>query len=147
MEFSIKAETSVWVPSSSDLSRFCKQWEKHNTGLNMSRMSYLSIIIPIVFITSTATSGQVISGVNRRTNHCNGSSIKLYSASVLVAVFREVQRNINIKVSSALVEGCGCFRLNEKKNHRGRSYLANRLGKHKINLRGVKSVLKIPCSN
>ena len=99
----------------------------------------------IFMFTLPSTPGQLIFGQERRTGFCSGS-IKMVSPSREVAVFRDVEGNINMKASIVSVEGCGCYRLFEKKNYRGRSYHADRMGEHRIHLRKVKSLLKVPCS-
>eukprot|EP00092_Neocalanus_flemingeri_P051808 GFUD01060374.1.p1 GENE.GFUD01060374.1~~GFUD01060374.1.p1 ORF type:complete len:110 (-),score=18.18 GFUD01060374.1:275-604(-) len=105
-------------------------------------MTDLFLLIFVLFISSGT--GQMIVGADMTTEFCNGS-IKLYSAFGEVAVFTEVQSKMMIKAHTALVEGCGCYRLYERKNYRGRSYHANRREEHHIGLRRVKSLALVPC--
>ena len=102
-----------------------------------------SLLIFISLLFTPLTLGLVITGPSHPPL-CRGS-IKLLTQAGQVAVVREVERSVKIVVTRAVVEGCGCYQLFERRNYRGRTYHARRTGEHQVGLRKVKSVRKIPC--
>ena len=57
----------------------------------------------------------------------------------------ESQLNIKIMSTRVMLSGCGCFRLFEKRNGKGKSQLIKRQGWQKIALKTVKSITNIIC--
>ena len=55
----------------------------------------------------------------------------------------ESQLNIEIISSRVILNGCGCFRLFEKRNGKGKSQLIKRHGWQKIVIKAIKSITKI----
>ena len=53
--------------------------------------------------------------------------------------------NINYKVATIRLEGCGCFRLYQKSGARGKSQLISRRGINEVNLTRVGSIFKEKC--
>ena len=91
------------------------------------------------------THGQSIEGEENGSEKCNGLIILISSAGD-VEEFKEDHKNINFKASKAVLKGCECYRLYERKKNRGRSYYVNKIGKHSIPLRKVGSLAKVSCS-
>ena len=50
-------------------------------------------------------------------------------------------------VNWAVLQGCGCYRLFNRKNFRGRSYLADKEGLHTVDFNRIKSVQKVTCDS
>ena len=57
----------------------------------------------------------------------------------------ESQLNIEIISSRVILNGCGCFRLFEKRNGKGKSQLIKRHGWQTIVIKTIKSITKIIC--
>ena len=113
-----------------------------NTHTNMSYLHTTVLILCLAQLSQMRAS--VIEGSDRLLSQCEGQ-IKLFTDSGEVRVFREAERKTNLAVNTAVLEGCGCFRLFEKKNFRGRSYQVKNMGEHKIGLRRVRSLFKTTC--
>ena len=59
----------------------------------------------------------------------------------------ESQLNIKIMSTTVLLNGCGCFRLFEKRNGKGKSQLIKRHGWQRIVIKTIQSITKIKCDN
>merc|ERR1711936_1514504 len=87
--------------------------------------------------------GYFIDAEDTDKGECKGSLTLLNSAGDII----EIKEDTAItKVEKATVEGCGCYRLYERKNKRGRSYYINKNGEHILPLRTVGSIALAPCS-
>ena len=88
---------------------------------------------------------KTIEGPERRVGQCKGT-IRLISPCGLIQDYRKDVAHINFKAAKAVLEGCGCYRLHERKNYRGRTFTVDTQGEHKVLLRRVRSVAKVSCS-
>ena len=77
-------------------------------------------------------------------DECKGL-IRLRSSCGFVQEYRKDQRHLNFNAAKAFLEGCGCYRLYERRRHRGKSYTVDKIGEHTILLRRVRSLTKIMC--
>ena len=77
-------------------------------------------------------------------DECKGL-IRLRSSCGFVQEYREDQRHLNFNAAKAFLEGCGCYRLYERRRHQGKSYTVDKIGEHTILLRRVRSLEKIKC--
>ena len=89
--------------------------------------------------------GQAIKGKEYDIGECKGL-IQLISSAGDVEEFKENQLDIDVKATKAILKGCGCYRLYQRKDKRGRSYYVNKIGEHSIPLRKIGSLAKVPCS-
>ena len=75
---------------------------------------------------------------------CKGL-VSLISSCGFVQEFKDTEGHLNFNAAKVVLEGCGCFRLFERRGHRGKSYLVNQNGKQNVPLRRVRSMAKIKC--
>ena len=80
----------------------------------------------------------------RNEDECRGL-IRLRSSCGFVQEYSGDQRHLNFNAAKAFLEGCGCYRLYERRKHRGKSYTVDKIGDHTIFLRRVRSLEKIKC--
>ena len=80
----------------------------------------------------------------RNEDECRGL-IRLRSSCGFVQEYSGDQRHLNFNAAKAFLEGCGCYRLYERRRHRGKSYTVDKIGDHTIRLRRVRSLEKIKC--
>ena len=99
----------------------------------------------ISVLLAVSVSGQAIVGKANEEPDCEGS-IELIAADGKVMEVTEDQEDISMKAVTAVSRGCGCYRLYEKPERRGRSYLMDKIGEHGIPLRMVGSLATVPCS-
>ena len=99
----------------------------------------------ISVLLAVSVSGQAIVGKANEEPDCEGS-IELIAADGKVMEVTEDQEDISMKAVTAVSRGCGCYRLYEKTERRGRSYLMDNIGEHSIPLRMVGSLTTVPCS-
>ena len=90
--------------------------------------------------------GKTIEGADNKLGQCKGL-IRLISPCGLSLEYRKDRAHINFKAAKAVLEGCGCYRLHERKNYRGKTYHVNTIGEHKVPLKRVRSIAKVPCSS
>merc|ERR1711892_1477633 len=86
--------------------------------------------------------------VEGKGGECQGS-VTLYEGSTETVVTKD-ENNLKVSVDKVKMEGCGCFRLHEKKNGRGRSFFLGRQGEYtgdETGLRKVKSVRRVECES
>ena len=76
---------------------------------------------------------------------CRGT-LTFRNGSGLINV-NESQLNIEIISRRVILNGCGCFRLFEKRNWKGKSQLIKSHGWQRIVIKTVKSITKIKCYN
>jgi hypothetical protein len=79
----------------------------------------------------------------RSRSDCRGT-LTFRNGSGLINV-NESQLNIEIISRRVILNGCGCFRLFEKRNGKGKSQLIKRHGWQKIVIKTIKSITKIKC--
>eukprot|EP00092_Neocalanus_flemingeri_P031759 GFUD01034499.1.p1 GENE.GFUD01034499.1~~GFUD01034499.1.p1 ORF type:complete len:167 (+),score=26.65 GFUD01034499.1:140-640(+) len=104
-----------------------------------------SVRILICSLLIVSAYGQAIVGQENGKGDCKGL-LKLISTAGDVEEYTEDQRDLNVKPAKAILEGCACYRLFERKNKRGRSYYVNKIGEHSIPLKKVGSLAIVPCS-
>ena len=78
---------------------------------------------------------------------CEGSVI-LYEGDEETVVSDYI--NVAVKVDRVVLQGCGCFILNSRKNGKGKSYFLKRKGEHtaeEIGWNKVKSVRRVACQS
>ena len=104
---------------------------------------YLFLIIVLLL---PAHKGNLID-VETKEGECKGS-VTLYEGSEETVVTKD--ENMRLTVDKMKVEGCGCWRLYNKKGGRGRSYFLTRRGEQMgedIGWRKVRSVRKVECDS
>jgi hypothetical protein len=87
--------------------------------------------------------GSFVNGKGK-SGECKGL-VRLISSCGFVQEFKDTEKHLNFNANKLVLEGCGCFRLFERRGHRGKSYLVNQNGKQKVPLRRVRSMAKIKC--
>ena len=88
--------------------------------------------------------GKSLEGVESEFGECRGL-VRLVSPCGLPLEYKETKAHINFKAATAVLEGCGCFRLFERKNSKGRSLFINMIGEHSVPLKRVRSIAKVSC--
>ena len=102
-------------------------------------------IILTSILLAVSVSGQAIVGKGNEEPDCEGS-VELIAADGKVMEVTEDKEDISMKAVTAVSRGCGCYRLYENTERRGKSYLMDNIGEHSIPLRMVGSLVTVPCS-
>ena len=89
--------------------------------------------------------GKTLEGQSRDLADCEGS-LSLVSPCGVAHNYQENTSHIRFNAAKAVLEGCGCYRLHERKNYRGKSFTVAARGRHVVTLRKVRSISKISCS-
>ena len=100
--------------------------------------------LSILLVCAVCVPGRFISGGPLHYNKCVGS-ISLVTVHGDVYKFNESQEKVNIKATKAVLEGCGCYRLFERRKYKGRSYQVTRGGEQDIYIKKVRSVARTRC--
>ena len=90
--------------------------------------------------------GESLVGQKRFLRKCEGS-LRLVSPCGQSHKYLEKTPHIRFKAAMAVLEGCGCYRLHERKNYRGKSFTLTKHGRHAVTLKKVRSISKISCSS
>ena len=94
-----------------------------------------------VFVTEA---GEAIADTDNVEDDCEGS-LKLITAGGDEVEVTEDMEEMDIEVVKAVTEGCGCYRLWEKSNKRGKSFHLNSIGTHSFPIRKVGSLSYTAC--
>ena len=98
----------------------------------------------IIFATACLmVEGKSLEGRGRN-SECEGS-LRLVSPYGLAHKYVENTPHIRFNAAMAELKGCGCYRLHERKNYRGKSFTLTKHGRHVVTLRKVRSISKIAC--
>ena len=90
--------------------------------------------------------GKSLEGPEGEFGECKGL-VRLISPQGMIQEYSEDKKQIKFKAAEAVLVGCGCFRLFEKKNMRGRSFYVNKFSEHSVPLHRVRSLTKVDCSD
>ena len=105
----------------------------------------LSLYFNIFATLCLLVEGKSVEGQKRYLTECEGS-LRLVSPCGVSHKFQDNTPHIRFNAAQAVLEGCGCYRLYERKNYRGRSVAVTEGGTHVITLRKVRSISRISCS-
>merc|ERR1711892_407788 len=100
-----------------------------------------------IFTSSVSVCYGNVFDVKENEGECKGS-VTLYEGSTETVVTED--ENVKVSVDKIKREGCGCFRLHDKKNGRGRSFFLGRQGEYTgedMGLRKVRSVRRVECES
>ena len=101
----------------------------------------------LIFTSSLSFCHGNVFDVKENEGECKGS-VTLYEGSTETVVTKD--ENVKVSVDKIKLEGCGCFRLHDKKNGRGRSFFLGRQGEYtgeEMGLRKVRSVRRVECES
>ena len=112
----------------------------------MVALQYLIITIGCLFACGLNTNGKSLKITENNLADCQGL-VRLISPDGVTQEFRESKKQIKSKATKAVLEGCGCFRLFERKHQRGRSFYVNKIGEQEVPLARVRSLARVNCSN
>ena len=105
----------------------------------------LSVHVNIFAILCLMVEGKTLEGQGRDLAECEGS-LSLVSPCGVTLKYQENTPHIRFNAAKAVLEGCGCYRLYERKNYRGKSFAVTERGSHVVTLRKVRSISKVSCS-
>ena len=100
------------------------------------------VLLLILFAAYSA--GFSVVGYLRKLGHCEGR-LELISRKNLKVVYTKTSTKMLFKPTKAILTGCQCFRLFERRNGKGRSFLLDTLGETSVPLRRVRSLYKVSC--
>ena len=90
--------------------------------------------------------GKSLDGPPGEFGECKGL-VRLISPQGMIQEYSEDKKQIKFKAAQAVLVGCGCFRLFEKKHMLGRSFYVNKFGEHSVPLHRVRSLARVDCSD
>ena len=102
---------------------------------------YFIIFAPVCLMVE----GKSLEGRGRN-SECEGS-LRLVSPCGLAHKYKGNTPHIGFNAAMAVLKGCGCYRLHERRNYRGKSFTVTKHGRHVVTLKKVRSISKITCSS
>ena len=102
-------------------------------------------MVPTVILTIIAVpiSGTVLVGAGIESSECKGKLTLIAPCGMEMNYFKN-ESKIDFNAAKVKVEGCSCFRLFERQDFRGKSFLVTKGRKKKVTFR-VRSLARVIC--